>query len=171
MAKKKIFLIIIGVVLAIQLYRPSRKNPPEDPSRTIKASMPMPPEIDRIIGNSCNDCHSYKTNWPWYSKVAPVSWFIASDVRDGRRHVNFSDWASYPPEKELRKLGQICEELEDSEMPLKQYTWIHKGTRLTDAQRDTVCSWTKAQQARISKVTGVKVPEPQPGGMQAEKKK
>lgn len=171
MTKKKIFLIVIGVLVAIQLYRPAGRNPEEDPSRTVKSSMMMPSDVEHIFTKSCNDCHSYRTTWPWYSKIAPVSWFIASDVNDGRRHLNFSDWGRYTPERVQNKLGEICDEVEHGEMPLKQYTWLHKGTSLSENERQAVCFWTKMEQARITKMTGVKVPERPKGGMHAEDKK
>jgi len=167
----KIVVIVVIIVAAIQLYRPAETNPPEDPSHNISAVAQVSPEVDKIISRSCNDCHSNKTVWPWYSKVAPVSWLVASDVNDGRRHLNFSEWTQLTTERQQRRLSQICSEVDEGEMPLKQYTWIHKETPLNRQQRDTVCQWTKAEQQRITARTGVAVPPPRKGGMQAEQKK
>ena len=169
--RRRIVLIAVVAVLAIQLYRPAKTNPPENPERNLKAVAQVSPEVDAIFARSCNDCHSYKTVWPWYTQVAPSSWFVISDVNDGRRHMNFSDWTQYPTDRQQRKLSQICEEVESGDMPLKQYTWIHTETGLDADQRKTVCDWTKAEQARITARTGVAVPPKPRGGMRAEEKK
>lgn len=169
--RSRLLLIVVVILLAIQLYRPAETNPPEDPSHNLKSVAQVTPEVDQIFAHSCNDCHSYRTVWPWYSKVAPVSWLVASDVNDGRRHLNFSEWTQLPTERQQRRLSQICGEVKEGGMPLKQYTWIHKDTPLDQKQRQTVCQWTKEEQARITARTGVAVPPPRKGGMQAEQKK
>src|SRR5690242_8181983 len=90
--------VVIGLPVAailIQAIRPDRTNPPEDPARTIKAASYMTPDVSAILDRACADCHSNRTVWPWYSNIAPVSWFVASDVHDGRRQFSMSDWAQY----------------------------------------------------------------------------
>jgi hypothetical protein len=169
-SSRRLLLILVIIVVAIQLYRPAETNPPEDPSHNIKAVAQVTPEVDQIFSRSCNDCHSHKTVWPWYSKIAPASWLVASDVTDGRRHLNFSEFATYKTERQQRRLSEICDEVTEGGMPLKQYTWIHKETPLDRQQRDTVCAWTKAEQQRITEKTGVQVPPPRKPGMQAEQK-
>lgn len=164
---KRILLILVVAFVAIQLYRPARTNPPEDPSRHLNAVAQVPPDVQHIFDGSCNDCHSYRTVWPWYSKVAPSSWLVASDVNDGRRHLNFSEFANYKTERQQRKLGEICDEVSEGGMPLRQYTWIHTGSKLSQQQREAVCNWVKAEQARITARTGVPVPSKKEGGMSA----
>jgi hypothetical protein len=168
---RRILLIVAIVLVGIQLYRPARTNPPEDPAHTLKAAAQLPPEVGQILDHSCGDCHTYKTVWPWYSQVAPLSWFVISDVKGGRNHLNLSDWSTYPVEKQQRRLGDICDEVNLGDMPLKQYTWMHAGTTLTDAQKQAVCAWTKAEQQRITEKTGVAVPPRSKGGMHAEQRK
>jgi NADH:ubiquinone oxidoreductase subunit len=171
MNARRILLIVAVIVIGIQFYRPAKTNPPENSAHTLDAAAQLPPEVDQILDHSCTDCHTYKTAWPWYSNVAPVSWFVISDVNDGRSHLNLSEWSAYTAEKQQRRLGEICDEVESGDMPLKQYTWMHARTTLTDAQRQAVCAWTKAEQQRITRKTGVAVPPPHKGGMQAEQKK
>src|SRR4051812_39271668 len=158
MMARRILLYLVMAVVVIQFYRPAKTNPAEVPEKNMKTALHVPAEVDATLARSCNDCHSYKTVWPWYSNVAPVSWFVISDVDDGRRHMNFSEWAQYTPERQQGKLSQICEEIDKGEMPLKQYTWIHTETPLDSNQRKTVCDWTKAEQAGITARTGVAVP-------------
>ncbi len=166
----RLLLIIVVIFVAIQLYRPAKTNPTEDPAHHLKAVAQVPPDVDQILTTSCSDCHSYKTVWPWYSYVAPVSWFVTSDVDGGRSHFNLSEWSTYSTEKQQRRLGDICDEVDSGDMPLKQYTWMHAGTKLSDTQRQAVCAWTKAEQQRITAKTGVVVPAPKQGGMKAAPK-
>jgi Haem-binding domain len=164
---RRIVLIVIAVFALVQIYRPATTNPPEDPSHNLKAVALVPPDVDHILAHSCNDCHSYKTVWPWYTQIEPSRWLVVSDVNDGRSHVNFSEWTTLPTSRQQRRLSEICDEVESGDMPLKQYTWIHTETKLNQAQRDAICAWTKAEQARITEKTGVAVPPPQRGGMHA----
>ncbi|MGZ4790067.1 MAG: heme-binding domain-containing protein [Terriglobales bacterium] len=158
----------MAIAAGIQLYRPAKTNPPVDEAKTLQATTKMPPDVARTMDRSCADCHTNKTVWPKYSYLAPLSWFVTDDVNEGRRHVNFSEWASYSTEKQQRRLGDICDEVKDGGMPLKQYTWMHSGTALTQPQRDAICAWTQAEQQRIAAKTGVGVPQKQQGGMHAE---
>jgi hypothetical protein len=80
------------VLLAAQFVRPARTNPRTDPSRTLAAVHPMPAAVASAFDRACRDCHSNETRWPWYSHVAPVSWFVIDHVNHGRSHFNSSDW-------------------------------------------------------------------------------
>ena len=115
--RNKAFLALVLVLLGIQLLRPTRTNPPVDPQRELAAHSQLPPQVASALNRSCNDCHSYRTTWPWYSQIAPFSWVITDDVNQGRRHVNFSDWGQYDPKRADHKLDQICEEVRGNWMP------------------------------------------------------
>src|SRR5258706_1469494 len=92
----KIALIaVVAFLVVAQFIRPSRANPPIDPTKTLVATTPVPPSVQQTFERSCYDCHSNNTVWPWYSNVAPASWLLADDVKDGRRQVNFSERAGY----------------------------------------------------------------------------
>jgi hypothetical protein len=168
MKVSRIALIVVVMAAAIQLYRPAKTNPVVDPTKTLQAHTRMPPDVAQAIDRSCTDCHTNKTVWPKYSHIAPVSWLVTDDVNEGRRHMNFSEWGTYSAERRQRELGQICDEIKDGGMPLKQYTWMHKGTALDQPQRDAICAWTQAEQQRITAQTGVPVPQKKQGGMHAE---
>ena len=168
---RRIVLIVVAALILIQLYRPATTNPPEDPSHNLKTVAQVPPDVDQILTQSCNDCHSYKTVWPWYTNIAPSRWFVVSDVNNGRRHLNFSEWTQLTPERQQRRLSEMCEQVESGDMPLTQYTWIHTKTKLSQSQREAICAWTKAEQARVTERTGVAVPTRQRGGMRAADEK
>lgn len=143
-----------GVFLLLQLTNPSRTNPPAPPDGDIAATNPPPPQIMALLHSACYDCHSDETKWPWYSRVAPVSWLIASDVKRGRRRLNFSEWPHAHPEWAARRLEQVSEELDYREMPPSKYLLMHPAARLTDAQRNELMHWADQTAARLKAADG-----------------
>lgn len=139
---KRSLLIIIGILVVMQVVRPARTNPVSNPREHIQAVLPVHPEVAAIFTRSCNDCHSNNTVWPWYSNVAPVSWLVINDVREGRNDLNFSSWGAYDREKQQKLLHEICEQVKEGEMPGVSYTLMHSNARLSDTDRGTICGWT-----------------------------
>jgi hypothetical protein len=146
---RRVWLALIMILAGIQLLRPAKTNPVTDPSRGYKAHLSVTPEVARLLDRSCSDCHSDNTVWPWYSNVAPVSWVVIDDVQQGRRHLNLSDWAKYPPGGARDKLRQICKEVKEGSMPLREYLWAHRDKRLTPQERAMICEWTAAEGQRL----------------------
>ncbi|HKP47508.1 MAG TPA: heme-binding domain-containing protein [Pyrinomonadaceae bacterium] len=144
-----LLIILVGAFVIIQFIRPSRANPPVDPARTIESQLQVPQPVTAIMDRSCNDCHSNKTVWPWYTNVAPVSWFIANHVNEARRDMNFSQWADYDKDKQSRRLRDICEQVSDGEMPLSTYTPLHAGSKLSGDQVKVLCDWANAERDRL----------------------
>ena len=87
---------------------------------TLSARLQVTPEVEAILNRSCVDCHSHKTVWPWYSNVAPVSWYLTHDVNEGRRHWNVSNWPT-DPKRSAHRLEEMCQQVEKGEMPLPIY--------------------------------------------------
>ena len=146
---KWMIIIVIVVFAGIQLIRPARTNPPIDPTRTIEARTQMPEEVGMLFDMSCSDCHSYETKWPWYSKVAPVSWLIWSDVQEGRSALNLSAWAQYDARRANEQLTNIEKMVSRGVMPLWQYRLMHREARLTSGDVKLLVEWTKAERQRI----------------------
>jgi hypothetical protein len=139
----------VVVVIGVQLIRPAKSNPVSHQSQTIEAHLQMTPQVATILDQSCKDCHSNKTRWPWYSHVAPVSWFVIDHVNHGRSHLNFSDWGRFERREAEEMLSLICKEVESGAMPLSSYTPLHPGSELTSEEIKVLCDWTSAEQARI----------------------
>jgi hypothetical protein len=143
-------VITLAVAFALlQFVRPAKTNPTFDESRSIQAHAEMPPEVASIFTRSCNDCHSNKTTWPWYSNVAPFSWFVIDHVNEGRRHLNFSDWARLNEREAAGQLNLVCRSVKEGWMPLDSYTLIHRHSKLTSADVQTICNWTNKQMGLI----------------------
>jgi cytochrome c551/c552 len=143
-------IVLVVLFLGIQLMRPARSNPAVDESQTIEARTQMTPEVKAIFERSCNDCHSNKTVWPWYTNVAPISWWIAGHINDARQNMNLSEWGKLDRDHQDRKLRQICDEVTDSGMPLPSYLPMHPKAKLSDQDKKTLCDWTAAERERLS---------------------
>jgi len=137
MIRKRIILLFIALVLLgiLQLMPIQRNNP------GVVSDYKAPDEVLKVLKSSCFDCHSNETDWPWYSYIAPVSWFVADDVQDGRRHLNFSEWDSLNPKDRQRALEEIWEEVEEGKMPLAIYTFMHSDAKLNGEQLDILYKW------------------------------
>lgn len=136
---------VVSITLIILQFVPvDRHNPVVAPSSVLNATEAVPPPVQRVIDRSCRDCHSDETHWPWYSYVAPVSWYIAHDVHEARSKMNFSRWGTYSENKKAHEFEEICNELMDQEMPAGAYTLMHPGARLTQEDRAVVCDWASA---------------------------
>jgi hypothetical protein len=133
------FIALILVLGFAQLVQPERTNPPSDPAAAFEAVVKPPPHAASVVARSCSDCHSNQTVWPWYSGVAPASWLVARDVREGRAHLNFSQWNIYGPEMSRLRMKAICEEVTEGNMPPKYYTPLHRNARLTADDVGALC--------------------------------
>lgn len=129
---------IAAVFLALQFVPVERSNPPATTALTA------PPEVAALLERACYDCHSHATKWPWYSRLAPVSFWVVRHVEDGRRHLNFSRWPILDPEAQEHLLRDIGREVEEGEMPLRSYTFGHPEARLTDEERGRIIAWARS---------------------------
>ena len=143
-------VVVSGLFVVMQFIRPERSNPPVDPARALEAHVAVPDEVARILERSCQDCHTHKTRWPWYSQVAPGSWLLARDVSQARDELNFSEWDNYDEESAAEQLEEICEQVKVGEMPLRPYTWLHPGAKLSSADVEKLCAWTERAGHEIS---------------------
>jgi hypothetical protein len=142
-----ISLVVLFVVS--QAIRPAKTNPAVDETRTMQANTHMSPEVATILERACSNCHSSKTMWPWYSQIAPVSWFIVSDVNGARTQLSLSDWGTYKPEKKATKLQEIWEQVEQGDMPLKSYVLINPTAKLSESDKQLLCDWAKQERERV----------------------
>ena len=136
-----------GLIVGIQLIRPARTNPAVNPSRTLEAVVLVPPKVEGILQRACYDCHSDQTQWPWYSNVAPISWFVIDHVDSGRRQVNFSEWlrrdTKSPAEYTRERFQAMCKQVQTGDMPLTSYLLLHRAAVLSQADIETICQWTR----------------------------
>ena len=148
---KWIFIALVTGFALLQLTNPPRTNPPV--IHDLMASSATPPQVAAMLHAACYDCHSSETLWPWYSHIAPMSWLIASDVKEGREHLNLSDWPNDNPMRAAKPLENMSDEISSGEMPLPKYTKIHADARLTQIQRKELSDWLDAEAAQSNSMT------------------
>jgi len=136
--------VAVILLLAIQLVPADRANPP------AKLEIPATAEVRAVLERSCYDCHSNHTRWPWYSYVAPASWFVIGHVRDAREDLNLTEWPLMDTEGQLFFLGEMRKQIEEKNMPLKSYILLHWGARLSDADRDLLLAWVDEEIGLLS---------------------
>ena len=140
---KRIGIALLVLLVIAQVIPVDRRNPVVDTAKSIYAKEKIPAQVKTVFDRSCANCHSNNTDWPWYSRVAPVSWMVASDVHEARAKMNFSTWGDYPADKREERLEEICEQLTNGDMPDFKYLLVHRSARLTPAEHDAVCQWTE----------------------------
>jgi cytochrome c551/c552 len=131
---RKILIAVIIILLIIQFIPVNKDNPESDPQSEIA----LQSDVKVVLEKACYDCHSNKTVWPWYSNVAPVSWFVVNHVEEARHELNFSIWQKYSKKRKSKKLKQIVEEVEEGEMPLFSYVLMHSQADLSDEEINTL---------------------------------
>jgi hypothetical protein len=102
-----------------------------------------------MLRRACYDCHSNETRWPWYSRIAPVSWLMSKDVESGRRAFNLSEWNGSRPETGASLLAAACTDLKQGRMPRFPYTLLHPESRLSAKEVESFCKWTKGEFRRL----------------------
>ncbi len=149
---KYIIAPLVILFVTLQFFHPD-KNEGDMKLAPFLADTNAPSEIGEIIKKACADCHTNSTKYPWYSKIAPLSFKISTHIIKGKKELNFSEWQSYSIKKREHKLEEIIEELDDKEMPLKSYLLMHEEARLTQKQIKMIKNWAttkrKAYQQRL----------------------
>lgn len=144
-----ILLVLVAAIIAIQFFQPEKNKVKAATTDEIFFQVNCDPLVKKDIVNACFDCHSNNTHYPFYSKFAPVSWMMARHIREGKEHLNFSDWGKYEKKEQLKLLGEICDVVTDGSMPLKSYTFMHSSAILNDKDVENICKWTEEASEEI----------------------
>lgn len=138
---KKILPGLALVLVLIQFIRPAKNLSTAPAPGDLTALYPTSPDVKAVLAKACYDCHSNHTRYPWYASIQPVGWWLANHVKDGKRHLNFSEFASYNARRADHKLHESIEQIEHDDMPLPSYTWIHRDAVLTPAEKTLLIDW------------------------------
>lgn len=140
---KKLLLALLVVLLVLQAFRPEKNNSGYK-ENDISSLYPVPDNVEQILVKACNDCHSNSTVYPWYAEVKPIAWWLNDHVKDGKKHLNFNEFATYKLAKQFHKLEEVFDEVKGGEMPLESYTVVHRDAKLTVAERNILMDWSVA---------------------------
>lgn len=138
---RKVLIALIPIFLLMQFYRIDKTNPAIDPAQGFMTLEQPPTHITTMIKNACYDCHSHETEYPWYTNVMPFSKWIQGHTLEGRKHLNFSTWATYPQEEKNHMLKECGEVLIETRMPMTSYLLAHSEARITKEQRQELANW------------------------------
>ncbi len=141
MQRKYLLLGLLGAFVLIQFIQPDRSAVAASPSQDLCAVLQPPTSVAELLKAACYDCHSYETLYPWYSRVSPVSWWIANHIAEGREEINFNTFGTLSPRDKVEVLKECSEEVLDGHMPLRSYTWMHAKARLSAEQRRVLADW------------------------------
>ena len=139
--KKYLPWALLVFIIVAQFFRIDKTNPESDPANDFITLNTPPMELASLIKDACYDCHSNHTIYPWYTNIAPVSWWIKGHINHAKEELNFSEWTAYDAKKADHKLEECVEMLGDGKMPLKSYVWLHSEAKMTDEQRAALVAW------------------------------
>lgn len=140
--KKILIIIIVGFVL-IQFFPIDKNNPAATPKMDFLQIKATPEKTATLIRNACYDCHSNESKYPWYSNVQPFGWFLADHIKEGRKELNFSTFATYEKKRQVKKLKEAAEMIEKGEMPLDSYVIMHSEAKLSAADKKVMIEYFK----------------------------
>lgn len=147
---KKILIGLLAVFIIIQFFQPEKNNS-DVQTNHMSGKYVISGEVQTILKNACNDCHSNKTEYPWYASIQPVGWWLADHVDEGKSHLNFSEFTSRKIAYQNHKFEEMIEEVDEGKMPLPSYTnfGLHPEANLTAEQRQVLVDWAKEQMAML----------------------
>lgn len=144
---KKILLLLVLILIVAQFFGPDKNQGDIASVTTFIDETASPENVKLILKESCFDCHSDHTRYPWYNNITPVNYWMADHIKHGKGHFNASLWSDYSAKKKDHKLEELIDMVKQKNMPLGSYTWVHGEARLTDEQISAIVSW--AEIARI----------------------
>ena len=145
--KKYLRVAIVAVVvilIVLQFFQTNTNNGESASPNDLTHAVNVPRPVLNILQQSCFDCHSNHTNYPWYAYIQPVGWWLSDHIKDGKEELNFSEFNTYPEKRKNKKLEKIADEVEEGEMPLNSYLIIHTDSKLSEAEKNELVSWAKS---------------------------
>lgn len=140
MLKKILTILLIAFIIA-QFFNPQKNEYTSIPESDFILIEKPPQQISAILKESCYDCHSSNTRYPWYDRITPVNFWVNGHIEHGKGKLNFSEWKHYSAKKKAHKLDEVIEALKNNEMPLSSYTFMHSGAKLTEDKSETLINW------------------------------
>lgn len=134
-------LIILVILVGIQFIPTNRNQSDETLTTDFMRVYNVPNNVRNLIQNSCYDCHSNNTNYPWYNKIQPISWFLEDHIKEAKSELNFSEFGSYSKRRKRNKLKSILNQIKKNEMPLSSYTFIHSDAKFSEKEKIEIIRW------------------------------
>jgi uncharacterized membrane protein len=147
---KQILIVVLIVFIVIQFIRPARNQSGQVVQTEFSNTYSTPNNVHTLFKNACFDCHSNNSSYPWYFYIQPVGWLLAMDIENGKAKLNFSEFGSIPPRRQISKLREVENRIKDGTMPLPAYQFMHPGARLTEEERRLLIDWIEKTKDTIA---------------------
>lgn len=142
MKKRKIIIVgVVGILVIIQFIRPDRNQSGQVSKQSMMQLYQAPDNVNRIIQQSCMNCHSNNTEYPWYVNVQPVGWLLDYHIRRAKKQLNLDEFAEYSGRQRINKLRSMRDQVKDGEMPLWSYTLMHEEAKLSETEKSLLINW------------------------------
>jgi hypothetical protein len=146
---RRILLTLVVILVIVQFITPAHNEGEATGENDITHAVAVPDTVMSLLKTACYDCHSNHTNYPWYSKITPVNWWLHNHIQEGKRHLNFSEFTSSSYKRKAKRLEEVAETVEKHEMPLNSYLWIHKEAKLNEWQQKLIIDWAKSAEQKV----------------------
>ena len=141
--------VLLAASVALSFVHPWGDVRNVDAHAELFAGSNVPEEVRHVLEQKCGDCHSNRTHWPAYSRLAPGTWLMEHDVSEARDVLNFSRWQEMRPEERIDALSKIAAEVRSEEMPPTAYTMMHPTRHVSDEEKQKVAAWARAERRRL----------------------
>ena len=146
---KKILYVLLAAFIIIQFIRPKQNSSAGPFPNHISTKFAITDDVALILKTSCYDCHSNNSKYPWYYNIQPFTWWLQDHVNEGKKELNFSEFASFTPKRQRKKFNEIDEFVTEGKMPLESYTFIHRYAKLTAEQKAAIKKWCQESLATL----------------------
>ncbi|WMI64570.1 heme-binding domain-containing protein [Aestuariibaculum sp. YM273] len=147
---KKMVLALLVLIVIAQFFGPEKNEGDMASIEPFLAETNPPADVKAILEETCYDCHSDVTRYPWYNNITPVNYWLAEHIEDGKKHFNVSNWVGNSVKRKDHKFEELIEMVEDKSMPLKSYTITHSEANLSEDQIKAVIDWAKLVRVKYS---------------------
>lgn len=142
---KRLSIVVLVALAGIQ-FIPADVNKQEVIATSdIRNVYDVPDNVINILENSCYDCHSNNTKYPWYSNVQPIRLLMDGHIREGKKELNFNEFGNYSQRKQKNKLYRISKQVKADEMPLPSYLLMHSNAKLSDDDKQKIINWVETR--------------------------
>ena len=143
--------VVLVALVGIQFFPAKRNQNDAIPTTDFNKIYDVSESLETILTTSCYDCHSNNTNYPWYNKIQPITWFLENHIEEGKAELNFSRFGTYSKRRKRNKLRSIINQIEKDEMPLSSYTLIHRDAKLSKDEKENLLNWLNQLKKNIYK--------------------
>ena len=148
---KLALLLLIVVLIVLQFFQPEKNRGSITQESDLIVVASVPDSLAKILIASCYDCHSNHTEYPWYSRISPVSWWLCKHVRDGKEDLNLSEFGNLSKAEKIGALSDIYDALEAGTMPLQSYMFIHRDVRVSQEEVEALLDWSDQMSLSLMK--------------------